>query len=168
VLEFVPARQIDPILYAHAYFLEPDHTAVRPYALFREALRHSGRIAIVKIALRGREHLAALRVRGRALILHTLLWPDELREPESPLIAGDVTTPPGELALAGELVDLMSADFHPADYTDDYREALREVVDAKISGREVIAPWKAQKVPVAGEDLATALEDSVHLLRDKK
>src|SRR5919107_479353 len=81
VLEFVPAEQIDPILYANAYYLEPDGAAVKPYALLREALIGMNRVAIVKVALRHWEQLATLRVRANVLVLNTMLWPDEVRQP---------------------------------------------------------------------------------------
>ncbi len=84
VLEFVPAEQVDPILYNKAYFLEPEGTATKPYVLLRDALTDSERVAIVKVALRQREQLATLRVRESVLLLNTMLWPDEIRSPSSP------------------------------------------------------------------------------------
>ena len=79
MLEFVPAEQVDPILYNKAYYLEPEGTATKPYVLLRDALDDSDRVAIVKVALRQREQLATLRVRDGVLVLNTMLWPDEIR-----------------------------------------------------------------------------------------
>src|SRR5207247_9314306 len=82
VLEFVPAEQVDPILYNKAYYLEPDGAAGKPYVLLREALERTDRVAVVKVALRQREQLATLRVREGVLVLNTMLWPDEVRKPD--------------------------------------------------------------------------------------
>src|ERR687893_7443 len=82
VLEFVPAEQVDPIMFNKAYYLEPEGTATKPYVLLRDALTDSERVAIVKVALRQREQLATLRVREGLLVLNTMLWPDEVRVPD--------------------------------------------------------------------------------------
>src|SRR6476661_818181 len=86
VLEFVPAEQIDPILFAKAYYLEPEGQAAKPYVLLRDALQDADRVAIVKIALRQREQLATLRVREDVLVLNTMLWPDEVRAVDFPFL----------------------------------------------------------------------------------
>lgn len=137
VLEFVPVDQVDPILYGKSYYLEPDGNAAKPYVLLRDALAESERVAIVKIALRQREQLATLRVRDNVLVMHTMLWPDEVRKPEFDFLGDDVDVRKQELAMAGSLIDSMTADFEPDEFTDDYRQALQEVIDAKIAGREV-------------------------------
>src|SRR5207237_5539442 len=122
VLEVVPADQVDPILYAKAYYLEPEGTATKPYALLREALSNVDRVAIVKVALRQREQLATLRVRDNVLVLNTMLWPDEIRTAKFDILDDDVTARPAELAMAGSLIESMAADFDPNSYTDNYRE----------------------------------------------
>jgi DNA end-binding protein Ku len=83
VIEFVPADQIDPLLFDKSYYLEPEAKAAKPYALLREALVDTDRMAVVKVALRQRESIALLRVRGKAIVLQTMLWPDEVRDPSS-------------------------------------------------------------------------------------
>src|ERR671929_1038161 len=140
VLEFVPAEQVDPILYNKAYYLEPDGTAAKPYVLLRDALRRTDRVAIVKVALRQREQLATLRVRDDVLVLNTMLWPDEVRQPEFGFLDEDHTVRPQELAMATSLVESMAGDFQPDEYSDNYREALQQVIDAKVEGREIVAP----------------------------
>ena len=100
VLEFVPAGQIDPILYTRAYYLEPEGRAMKPYVLLREALTRTDRVAIVKLALRQREQLATLRVRDQVLLLNTVLWPDEVRRPDFAFLDVDVDARPAELAMA--------------------------------------------------------------------
>jgi DNA end-binding protein Ku len=161
VLEFVPAEQVDPILYNKAYYLEPEGQATKPYILLREALTDSDRVAIVKVALRQREQLATLRVREGVLVLNTMLWPDEVRTPDFSFLDEDVSLRPPEVAMAGSLVDSMAGAFDPDEYTDNYREALQEVIDAKVEGREVVAPEEPEAAPAAAVDLMAALKASV-------
>ncbi|WP_327006583.1 Ku protein [Dactylosporangium sp. NBC_01737] len=161
VLEFVPAEQVDPILYNKAYYLEPDKTAAKPYALLRDALTNTERVAIVKVALRQREQLATLRVREDVLVLNTMLWPDEIRAAKFDILDEDVSARPAELAMAGSLIESMAADFDPATYTDNYREALQEVIEAKVAGREVVQPEETEEAPAAAVDLMAALRASV-------
>jgi DNA end-binding protein Ku len=161
VLEFVPADQIDPILFAKAYYLEPEGQAAKPYVLLRDALRDADRVAIVKIALRQREQLATLRVRDDVLVLNTMLWPDEVRNPDFGFLDEDIETRPAELAMASSLIDSMAGSFKPDEFTDNYREALQEVIDAKIEGREIVQPEEAEEAPAAAVDLMAALKASV-------
>jgi DNA end-binding protein Ku len=164
VLEFVPAEQVDPILYAKAYYLEPESTATKPYVLLRDALTGVERVAIVKVALRQREQLATLRVRDGVLVLNTMLWPDEVRTPDFNFLDEDISPRPQELAMAESLIDSMAAEFEPDAYTDNYREALQEVIDAKIEGREVVAP-EVEEAPAPAVDLMAALRASVERAR---
>ncbi|HET8662155.1 MAG TPA: Ku protein, partial [Micromonosporaceae bacterium] len=165
VLEFVPAEQVDPILYAKAYYLEPEGPATKPYVLLRDALTDADRVAIVKVALRQREQLATLRVREGVLVLNTMLWPDEVRTPDFTFLDEEISPRPAELAMAGSLIDSMTGEFDPDQYTDDYRAALQEVIDAKISGREVVAPPEVEAAPTAAVDLMAALRASVERAR---
>ena len=161
VLEFVPAEQVDPILYNKAYYLEPEGAATKPYVLLREALSDSERVAIVKVALRQREQLATLRVRDDVLVLNTMLWPDEVRQADFGFLDEDINVRPAELAMASSLVDSMAGDFNPDQFSDDYRTALQEVIDAKVEGREVVQPEEAEEAPAAAVDLMAALRASV-------
>ncbi|ABP56399.1 Ku protein [Salinispora tropica] len=161
VLEFVPAEQVDPILYNKAYFLEPEGTATKPYVLLRNALTDSERVAIVKVAIRQREQLATLRVHQGVLLLNTMLWPDEIRKPEFGFLDEDLKVRPPELAMASSLIGSMAGDFQPDVFTDDYRTALQEVIDAKVEGREIVQPEEAEEAPAAAVDLMAALKASV-------
>ncbi|MBX6722137.1 MAG: Ku protein [Dactylosporangium sp.] len=165
VLEFVPAEQVDPILYNRAYYLEPEGAATKPYVLLRDALADSERVAIVKVALRQREQLATLRVREGVLVLNTMLWPDEVRAPNFGFLDEEITLRPPELAMASSLIDSMTGTFDPEEYTDDYRAALQEVIDAKVSGREIVAPPEVAPTPTAAVDLMAALRASVERAR---
>ncbi|TDB72397.1 Ku protein [Micromonospora sp. KC723] len=165
VLEFVPAEQVDPILYNKAYFLEPEGAATKPYVLLRDALADSERVAIVKVAIRQREQLATLRVREGVLLLNTMLWPDEVRTPDFGFLDEDLKVRPPELAMAASLIDSMAGEFHPDAFTDDYRAALQEVIDAKVEGREVVQPEEEEAAPAAAVDLMAALKASVERAR---
>src|ERR687894_1420225 len=161
VLEFVPAEQVDPILYNKAYFMEPEGAATKPYVLLRDALSDADRVAIVKIAIRQREQLATLRVRDDVLVLNTMLWPDEVRSVDFAFLDEDIETRPAELAMASSLIDSMAGSFKPEEFTDNYREALQEVIDAKVEGREIVAPEETEEAPAAAVDLMAALKASV-------
>jgi DNA end-binding protein Ku len=161
VLEFVPAEQVDPILYNKAYFLEPDNVGTKPYLLLRDALLESDRVAIVKVALRQRETLATLRVRDGVLVLNTMLWPDEVRAASFDFLDEDMSVRPQELAMASSLIESMAGDFKPEEFSDDYRAALQQVIDAKVSGKEIVAPPEVEEAPSGAIDLMAALRASV-------
>ncbi|GAA4631757.1 Ku protein [Actinoallomurus vinaceus] len=160
VLQFTPEEQVDPIYFNKTYYLEPDAQGVKPYILLRDALEDSGKVAVVKVALRQRESLATLRVRDGVFVLETMLWPDEIREADFPFLEEDVDVRAQELQMAASLIDTMTGDFEPADYNDRYREALEAVIEAKVEGREVVAPEAEEEVPAAA-DLLSALRASV-------
>jgi DNA end-binding protein Ku len=138
VLEFVPASQIDPIMYDKSYFLEPDTKSTKSYVLLAKTLAETDRIAIVHFALRNKTRLAALRVKDFSkrdvMLVHTLLWPDEIRDPDFPVLDTKVEIKPAELKMAGQVVESMAEDFNPDQFSDDYQEQLKELVDAKLEG----------------------------------
>ena len=164
VLHFTPADQLDPILFNRSYYVEPETTGVRAYALLREALEDSGRVAIAQVALRQRESLATLRTRDGVLVLETLLWPDEVRAADFGFLDDDIEVRSAELQMATSLIDSMTVEFDPDEYHDHYREALQELVDAKTEGREVTVPEAAEEagVPVS---LVDALQASLAAAR---
>jgi DNA end-binding protein Ku len=160
VVEFVPVEDVDPIYFQKSYYLEPDKAATRPYVLLRTALERSGQLAVVKITIRQRETLALLRAREDLLVMHTMLWPDEVRKPDFEFLDSDVEVRPQELKMASSLVESMAGSFDPGDFSDDYTEAMQKVIEAKAGGAEL--PERPE-VEQAGEviDLMTALERSV-------
>ncbi|MGB3769831.1 MAG: Ku protein [Rhodococcus sp. (in: high G+C Gram-positive bacteria)] len=141
VLEFVPTEQIDPILFDKSYYLEPDGTSPKAYVLLRETLSATERTALVHFTLRQKTRLAALRVHDDVLMIQTLLWPDEVRAAEFSSLDGVTAPRPQELKMAGSLVESMSGDFDPSEYTDDYQIELRKVLEDAIEngGEKVIA-----------------------------
>jgi DNA end-binding protein Ku len=162
VVQFVPLQQVDPIFYAKSYYLEPEASAVKPYVLLREALEDSGMVGLVKVAIRNREQLAILRVREDVILLETMIWPDEVREAQFGFLDTDVAIRPQEAKMAASLVASMAGDFDPAQFTDEYRAALEEVIEAKVEGREVVEAAEPE-TSGGGEvvDLMAALRASV-------
>jgi len=161
VVQFCPAEQVDPIMFNRSYYAEPETAGARAYVLLRDAMEQSGKVAIAKVALRQRESLAVLRVREGVLVLETLLWPDEVRETEFSFLDDDIEVRPQELRMASSLIDSMTVDFEPDEYHDDYREALQEVVNAKIEGREILQPEPGAEVASQPSSLADALRASL-------
>jgi len=161
VIEFVPTGQVDPILFGKSYYLEPDARAAKPYALLREALETTDRVAVVKVALRQRESLAVLRVRDRVIMMQTLLWPDEVRAADFPILEEDVELRPQELRMAASLVDSMATDFEPDEFEDDYQQALIQLVDAKLEGAEPAPVEAGEETTTEVVDLLSALQASV-------
>jgi len=161
VLQFVPLEEVDPIYFAKSYYLEPEKTGTKPYVLLRDALEDSGKVAVVKVALRSRESLAVLRVRDGVFVLETMLWPDEVRTPDFGFLDEDVEVRKPELQMASSLIETMAGDFDPTQFHDSYREALQAVIDAKVDGREVVQPEGAQPTAAGVVDLMAALKASV-------
>jgi len=170
VVEFVPADQIDPLLFDKAYYLEPETKAAKPYALLREALAETERMAVVRFALRQRESLALLRVRDKTIVLQTMLWPDEIREPAFDILDQDVDLKPQELKMASSLVESMGADFDPSSFHDEYRDAVVELIESKKEhGDARPAPVEAKKEDEGDSmtDLLSALQASVEAAKGK-
>ncbi|MEU6516900.1 Ku protein [Streptomyces sp. NPDC046978] len=166
ILAFLPEDRIDPLQLDTAYYLSVNGApAAKPYALLREALRRSGKVAVAKYALRGRERLGMLRVVGDVIGMHALLWPDEIREADGVAPDASVTVRDKELDLADALMDTLG-DVDLDDLHDEYREALEELIAAKAEGREL--PQAPE--PEGGKvlDLMAALEKSVRAAKESR
>jgi DNA end-binding protein Ku len=159
VLEFVKAAEVDPIFLESSYYLAPDEAGEKPYALLFEALRQSGCVGVAKIAMHNREHIVILRPGVRGILLHTMYYPDEIRQVEE-FRTDTSAVKDNELKLAKTLVESLLAPFEPDKYKDDYRENLKAMIEAKVEGKEVVetaAP--AHKAPVI--DILEALKMSL-------
>ena len=132
VVEFVPSEQIDPIMFDRSYFLEPEKTATKAYALLRRTLEETDRTAIVQFSLRQKTRLGALRARDKVLMLQSLLWDDEVREADFESLDDNVRVSPQELKMASSLVDNMATDFAPDKFSDEYQDQLKKLIAAKI------------------------------------
>ena len=138
VTEFVPSEQIDPIMFDRSYYLEPDSASNKAYVLLRRTLESTDRTAIVRMALRQKTRLAALRVHGDVLVVQTLLWADEVRAAEFPSLDEPVRISTKELDLSKQLVDSLVSDFAPEQYVDEYQQELRTLIAAKLEQGEGI------------------------------
>jgi DNA end-binding protein Ku len=166
VLEFVDAERIDPTAYLKAYLVLPTGEA-KPYVLLRDALLAKGRVAVVKMAMRGRERLAVLRPQDGLLVVQTMLWPDELRRIDAPAELAEVALKPGELAMAESYIDAMVGTFEPDAYTDEYRAAVEALVAAKVEGRQTVTPPSSEGTAEV-VDLMEALRRSVAAAQERR
>lgn len=164
VEKFVPTDQIDPMLFEKSYYLEPEKTGAKPYALLRQALLDSDRMALATVAIRNRTSLAVLRVRpseeGDVIVLQTMMWPDEIRAPEISLGDAD-DAKAAEIKMATMLVETLAGDFDPSEFEDEYRTAVEELVRAKVEGGEVTRTPASTKTSGEVVDLLAALQRSV-------
>jgi DNA end-binding protein Ku len=162
---FVKASDIDPIYYEKSYYLEPEETGLKPYALLLKVLDKKSVTGVASIAIRNKASLCALRPLDGTLLLETLHYPDEIREREEGL--PNVLVNDKELAVAATLVDALAEPFEPAKYHDHYREALLELIKSKAEGKAVVAP---EEPAPAGQvtDLMSALRASIEAARKRK
>ena len=159
IQQFVDLEEIDPMQYKKSYYLVPEETGAKAYALLREALNRSGKVGIAKVSFRDKEHLAALRFRDDAFVLETMYWPDEIREADFGGVDVSAKIRPNELEMAQTLIDHLTADWDPAEFKDEYREAMLRIVEAKINGEEIEIVEAAPTAKVV--DLMEALKASV-------
>jgi len=167
VEKFVPSEQIDPMLFEKSYYLEPEKSGAKPYALLRQALEEADRMALVTVSLRNRMSLAVLRVRDDVIVLQTMMWPDEIRKADFASV-DTADAKPAEVKMANMLVETLAGDFEPDDYEDDYREAVEALVRAKIEGGEVKAAPKERKTGGEVVDLLAALQRSVEAAKSAR
>ena len=159
VEKFVPSDQIDPMLFEKSYYLEPESSGAKPYALLRQALIDADRMAVVTVALRQRTTVAVLRVRDDVIVLQTMMWPDEIRTPDFNIETGKAKD--AEVKMANMLVETLAGDFDASEFEDDYAEAVDALVKAKIEGGEVKRTEVSTKTSGEVVDLLAALQRSV-------
>jgi DNA end-binding protein Ku len=168
VLEFVPSEQVDPLYFAKAYYLAADGVGAKPYVLLRDALTGTGQSALVKVAIRTRETLALLRERDGALVLQTMLWPDEVRDSDFAVPDDSVEIRSQEVKMAESYIATLQNDFDPSRYHSDYREALEQLVEAKASGLPMPEPEAEEGEQADVLDLVAALRASVDAAKKRR
>lgn len=171
VVEFVPTEQIDPIMYDRSYYLEPDSASSKAYVLLRRTLESTERTAVVRMALRQKTRLAALRVHGDVLMVQTLLWSDEVRAADFPSLEEPVKISSKELDLSKQLVESLVSDFEPEEFVDEYQQELRTLIAAKLEQGDAVdtaATFGEQPEEEGGEviDLMEALRQSIAAKRE--
>ena len=161
VVEFVPADQVDPMMFERSYYLEPDSKSPKAYSLLRATLEDTDRMAIVQFALRQKTRLGALRVRGDVLVLQSLLWPDEVREANFPSLEVAAKISEKEREMSAALVDSMAQDFEPEQFTDEYQVQLRQLIEAKLEKGDALdteATFGAKAAEGAGGEVIDLME----------
>ena len=166
VEKFVPSEQIDPMLLEKSYYLEPEKTGAKPYALLRQALLEADRMAVVTVALRQRTTIAVLRVKDDVIVLQTMMWPDEIRTPDFSVETGEVKD--SEVKMATMLVETLAGDFDASEFEDDYAEAVQTLVKAKIEGGEIKRTPTTTKSSGEVVDLLAALQKSVEAAKSAR
>lgn len=167
ILDFVDIREVDPIYFVKSYFLAPGEFGLKPYKLLFEAMEKAGRIAIAKVVLRSKENLAVLRVYKNCMLLETIFYPDEIRNPEYLTeLQGEVKLHDNELKMAMSLIDSLTSEFKPEKYTSEYREVLSQLIHSKIEGKEVVVPERPAAEKVI--DLMDALKASIQAVKQER
>lgn len=157
ILGFVEAKEIDPLYYYGVHYLEPEELGAKPFQLLKEALIKTGRVGIGKVTFQRREHLGCLRPLEDIIVLHTLHYNTEIL-PRKEITPPETRATDAELDMAVSLVKAMAKSFKPEDYKDEYQEALKRVVEAKIKGEKIVAP-AMPKAEIG--DLMAALRASI-------
>jgi DNA end-binding protein Ku len=159
IQQFVDLDEIDPILFKKSYYLVPEETGAKAYALLREALEDANKVGIAKVSFRDKEHLAALRFKDEVFVLETMYWPDEIRAAEFETPDAGAKVRANELEMARSLIESLSEPWNPEAFKDEYREALLGIVEKKLAGEPIEAP--AETPPARVVDLMAALKASV-------
>ena len=167
IVDFVPLDEVDPIYFAHTYYVGPGDGADRAYSLLVRAMDEAGLAAVATFVMRDREYLAALRTHDRILVLEQLHFADEIRSPEEVRPAkGRVDQ--RELKMAREMIDSLQRSFDPERYEDTYRDALMRVIEAKRKGKEVRQAPEEAAAEEEAPDLLEALRASVEQAKKQR
>src|SRR5882762_6508721 len=167
LVQFTDDSEIDPIYVDRAYYLAPDGPmAAEAFAVMREGM--AGKAGIGKVALYGREYLVAIRPRKRGLVMYTLHHDAEIRSIDQIEELNSVPSKvkPEEMKLAKQVIQTFHGELDLKDYKDEYREGLREIINAKIAGEEVVAPDVQEPARVV--DLMEALKRSLDSVSQEK
>jgi DNA end-binding protein Ku len=165
IVQFVELDEIDPILFKKSYYLVPDETGAKAYALLRKALSEESKVGIAKVSFRDKEHLAALRFKDNVFVLETMFWPDEIRAADFETVDGESKVRGQEVEMAKSLIENLTEPWNPDAFKDDYREALMGIVEKKVAGEEIEAVPEPEPTKVV--DLMEALKASVEATKKK-
>ena len=166
--DFVELAQIDPIFYDHPYYLAPGQGGAKPYWLLVQTMRETEKVAIARVVIRSKEQLVALRAMDGVLEMATMLFADEVIDPErieDMPSASEIKTNKRELEIARQLVESLAGDFEPEKYHDSYREQVLELIERKAQGEEIAVQPPEEEVPEAVPDLMSALKASLEAVR---
>lgn len=160
ILDFVKLEDIDPVFFQKTYYLAPSETGANAYSLLLEAMRQTGKIGIAKVSIRSKSSLAAIRIIDRCIAMETIFYPDEIRSVDQvPNLPEAAKVNDKELDMAKMLIEQLSTPFEPEKYQDDYRSAVLEAIEQKVSGKQIRVAPEPQKSNVI--DLMAALQASL-------
>ena len=169
--DFVELAQIDPVYYDHPYYLAPGPGGAKPYRLLVEAMRATNRVAIARVVIRSKEALVALRPMGDALGMATMIFADEIVDPDSIeeiKDAADIKVTKRELDIAEQLVMSLASDFEPQRYTDTYRQEVLDLIERKAQGQEIAVQPAVEEAPEPAPDLMSALKASLEAVKARE
>ena len=167
ILDFVDLSEVDPLYFDKSYYLTPNEGGQKAFELLRQAMEKSGKVAIAKVVIRSKEALAAIRVYKNTVAMETMFYPDEIRPVSAlPELNYNVNIHENELKMAENLISSLSEQFQPEKYNNQYREAMMELIQSKITGEEIEIPAKAQEGKVV--DLMEALKASIKIAQQEK
>lgn len=167
VVRFAPADQIDPMFFEKAYYIVPQEAGIKAYRLMMSALEDESLVGVAKVAIREREHLATIRVKDDTLVLHTMRWPEEIRNTQFEQLRKRPRVEPKERKMARQLIRQLAEDFDPRAFRDEYHRALKKLVRKKIKGEEIVVA-REEEQPAKVADLMEALRASVEATRQGK
>jgi DNA end-binding protein Ku len=159
VTGFVDAQEISPILRERNYYLGPEEISLKPFELFRQALLRTGKVAIARAVLWKKEQLVAINPLDGGLVLTTLMYQDEVKPSPDLPATQPVVISEAEIELALQLIKALTMDFDLSKFKDRYRDALMQVIQAKVEGKELPAVTKVEAKPT--QDLMAALKASL-------
>ncbi len=166
VVQFVDAAEIDPIYYRASYYLAPEKAGLKAYKILLEALRDKDVVGLARVAIREREYIATVRAEEDVIVMETMFWPDEIREPRFDLLEEEVEVTAEERKMAEMIIDNLTASFDPSMWQDESREAVEAMAQQKLEGEEVVVPEAPQ--PTGVVDLMDALKASVEATKAKR
>ncbi|MDQ0270477.1 non-homologous end joining protein Ku [Cytobacillus purgationiresistens] len=162
IIDFVKIKEIDPIYFSRSYYISPGDSGAKAYSLLRKALQESEKVGIAKIIIRSKEQLALVRVYENTLVMETIHYPDEVRKTgDVPNVPSDEKVTKKELDTAILLIDQLTTEFNPEKYTDDYRNALLDLIESKRTGEDIVTPTAKQPAASNVTDLMAALQASI-------
>ncbi|MCO5388656.1 Ku protein [Desulfosporosinus sp.] len=164
ILDFINLPEIDPIYYQKSYYLSPEETAMKAYKLLCQSMEESGKVALARVTMRSKQHLACLRVFEKGLVMETMHYPKEIRHMD--VVWDSVVPTEAELTMARQLIENLARPFEPEKYHDELRQQMVELIESKIAGEtyQVDMPAKGGKVV----DLMEALRASIALTENEK
>jgi len=161
ILNFVSLDEVNPLLFYKPYYMECGKGGDKAYVLLRDALQDSGKIAVAKVVIKTRQHLAAIKPQGRGLMLELMHFPDEILDVSDFKVPAAGTASKPEMKMALQLIESMSAKWNPAEYKDQYREALEAMIEKKIESGDKALPAPRRKKVTNVIDLAAVLQRSI-------